>query len=196
MKKIICFIILMLMVPSVYAYSPVRPDTGTEKVVIVESGKTEMQIDFAKGFVIGQRFYSSSPVRSVTFRCISWGNNIGKVKVSAYNWQGDYSKTVSQSPATVFVSQDMEDNLVSTLTLPDNADISGDVLFVYEAEYPGCKESVGTTLVSSKKALEEQTTFVNGEEKPELAMMNTITCDAVINVPDLSGSPLKNAKKI
>ncbi|MCU6711976.1 discoidin domain-containing protein [Paenibacillus sp. J5C_2022] len=129
-KGLLVGLTLTLLLTSVLTLQPKRAEAaGWTKLYTEEGGRTPF--DFNQASTRGQKFNASN-FNSLRVAAPSWGNSIGNLTLSLYQWNTDYATTTSQTPVMQKTFVDYTDNAWLLLEFP----MQGQGEFLWELSNP------------------------------------------------------------
>ncbi len=170
-----------VLVPKEDAYTHI---TGTNSV-----GKAHDPENNESGGDIAIHFVAEDRLVKFTTRTCSWGNNTGKLKFVFYRWDYNYSKTVSGDPLYSFISPDFRDNATATIEMPEDSNVSGDLLMLVTTD-GDASDSCGFWLTSRQDGSQ---TYIKGVEDEVYAMPLDIYTRSSAAYEPLTDAPKKDA---
>ncbi len=90
----------------------VAPKANVKDVYVFESPRVwnPSPKQLTSGKTYGQYLNIDAPFTEIRLYCPSWGNNIGTMTLTFYQWQGDYNTTVNSNPIGKEKFVDYKDN--------------------------------------------------------------------------------------
>ncbi len=186
MKKILSiFLSFMMMAGGISASASfidarMNLNTTKEKELFYDSGQTAFQV--TEECDMAQLVKTEDKINSVTVRCPSYSNAIGKLTLKIFKWMGDYASTVKQKPLKTQEFVDFNDGAYLKMDLTDIG-LQGDFLLVLTNP----EERVGVWAMDCVEK-ESYVMFENGVQVPNKAFWMSYSAVArfVAEEPDVS----------
>ena len=113
--KVFVSVLLMLSIITVLTVHAVSNETYNNTPIIVDMFDPNAQkeaLPVNSGERLGFRFHATASFDALEFCCPSWGNNIGSMSFSIYEWNKDFDTTLSQPALATVRHINFTDNAV------------------------------------------------------------------------------------